>query len=109
METTMSDTLDLSSMRVDYDRGRLHREDLRPDPIAQFKQWLDDARDANILEPNAMSLATVCGDCARPSIRTVLLKGCDARGFLFFTNHESRKAQEIDGNPRVALLFPWLA
>ena len=100
--------LNLAKMRAEYTGGELRREDLRADPIDQFGAWFQQACDAGILEPNAMSLATASAE-AQPSLRTVLLKGCDARGFVFFTNFESRKARELAANPRVALLFPWLA
>ena len=98
----------MAAMREDYRRARLRREDLRADPIAQFEAWLEDAIKAQVIEPNAMSLATVGADGC-PLVRTVLLKGLDARGFVFFTNLESRKARQIAENPRVSLLFPWLA
>lgn len=86
---------------------RLRREDLRAEPIAQFEAWLDDAVRTQLTEPNAMSLATV-GTAGQPLLRAVLLKGLDARGFVFFTNLESRKARHIAENSHVSLLFPWL-
>ncbi len=101
------DAATLAAMRADYGRARLRRADLRADPIAQFEAWLADAVNAQLTEPNAMSLATATAD-GRPLVRTVLLKGLDARGFVFFTNLESRKARHIAGNPHVSLLFPWL-
>lgn len=86
----------------------LSRATLDPDPVRQFQDWLETAVATDLPEPNAMSLCTV--DAAgRPSARTVLLKLYDHRGFVFFTNYESRKAREIEQNPRVALLFPWVA
>ena len=97
----------LAAMRADYSRARLRREDLQKEPIAQFAAWMDDAIRARLTEPNAMSLATV-GTDGQPLLRTVLLKGLDARGLVFFTNLESRKARHIAENPRVSLLFPWL-
>ncbi|MCE9611538.1 MAG: pyridoxamine 5'-phosphate oxidase [Chthoniobacter sp.] len=105
----MSDVTDaaLAAMRSDYSRERLRREDLRAEPIAQFEAWLDDAVRTQLTEPNAMSLATV-GTDGQPLLRTVLLKGLDARGFVFFTNLESRKARHIAENSHVSLLFPWL-
>lgn len=78
------------------------------DPMAQFEKWMSEALAAAVIEPNAMSLATV-GANGHPLVRTVLLKGMDARGFVFFTNHESRKARQMAENPHVSLLFPWLA
>lgn len=98
----------LADMRANYTKARLVREDLRDDPIAQFQVWLGDAIQTELLEPNAMSLATA-DTTGRPLLRTVLLKGLDARGFVFFTNLESRKARHIAANPQVSLLFPWLA
>lgn len=99
---------DLHSMRSDYRRGGLRRQDLNECPFAQFAAWFDEACESNLIEPNAMSLSTV-GAEGRPSLRTVLLKSYDTKGFVFFTNLESRKAGEIRQNPNVALLFPWLA
>jgi pyridoxamine 5'-phosphate oxidase len=86
----------------------LDRDELDTDPIGQFQAWYQQAIDARLPEPNAMSIATVDGD-GQPSLRTVLLKLFDADGFVFFTNYESRKARQIDANDRVALLFPWVA
>jgi len=100
--------MNLAEMRTDYRRGKLRREDLHPEPIAQFELWLEEASAAKTIEPTAMSLATV-GLNGSPRVRTVLLKGLDARGFVFFTNLESRKARQIAENPNVSLLFPWLA
>jgi len=85
----------------------LVESDANPDPLLQFQKWFAEALAAQIKEPNAMVLATV-GPGGRPSTRTVLLKGVDARGFSFFTNYESRKALELAANPHAALTFPWL-
>jgi pyridoxamine 5'-phosphate oxidase len=95
-------------MRRDYVRGQLRKADLHADPVVQFEAWLGDAVRAAVTEPNAMSLATVGAD-GRPLVRTVLLKALDARGFVFFTNLESRKARQIGENPHVSMVFPWLA
>ena len=100
--------LKLDEMRVDYDADELRREDLCFDPFEQFALWLKEACESDLAEPNAMSLATVGAD-GRPMLRTVLLKGIDPRGFVFYTNMESRKARQISGNTNVSLLFPWLA
>jgi len=86
----------------------MEREDLDADPIAQFNIWMKDACACGMIEPTAMSLATVGADGC-PRLRTVLLKGVDARGFVFFTNLESRKARHLAHNPHASLLFPWLA
>lgn len=86
----------------------LSPEDLDPDPVRQFQRWFEEAIAQDLPEPNGMSLATV--DAAgQPFLRTVLLKLYDRDGFVFFTNYRSRKAVQIEGNPRVALLFPWVA
>ncbi len=99
---------DVAAMRRDYGRGNLREEDLAGDPLEQFTRWLREACEANIVEPNAMSLATVWAD-GRPLVRTVLLKNYDERGFVFYTNLESRKARQLRENPHTSLLFPWLA
>lgn len=84
----------------------LHEQDLDQSPFRQFENWFQAATDAGLHEPNAMSLATV-SDEGTPSLRTVLLKVRDEKGFVFFTNHGSRKAGDIGANPNVALLFYW--
>ncbi|MCB1089053.1 MAG: pyridoxamine 5'-phosphate oxidase [Verrucomicrobiae bacterium] len=106
----MSDLpLDPSFQRRSYERGSLSRDQLAADPVEQFRQWFTDATSTpEVIEPNAMTLSTVDEE-GQPSSRTVLLKAYDERGFVFFTNYESRKAADIAGNPKVALLFPWLA
>lgn len=96
---------DVAALRREYTRQGLRRADLDPDPIAQFRQWFGEATSAELVEPNAMVLGTTDGK--RPSSRTVLLKAYDERGFVFFTNYDSRKAQEIAANPNASLLFPW--
>jgi pyridoxamine 5'-phosphate oxidase len=97
---------DLAALRREYgDRG-LDVTDLAPDPISMFRRWFADTVAAGLHEPNAMVVATV-SPAGRPSSRTVLLKGVDERGFVFFTNYESRKAADIAANPHVSLLFPW--
>ncbi|MDB6174224.1 MAG: pdxH [Chthoniobacteraceae bacterium] len=100
--------MNLADLRSDYRRGTLEREDLNADPIAQFKVWMRAACESGMIEPTAMSLATVDAD-GGPLLRTVLLKGIDARGFVFFTNLKSRKARHLAHNPHASLLFPWLA
>src|SRR6476469_2545949 len=98
--------MDLTSLRAEYTRAGLTEDDLAPDPFAMFDRWMQEAVDAELYEPNAMVVATV-GPDFQPSSRMVLLKGVDERGFVFFTNTGSRKGQELAGNPRCALLFPW--
>jgi pyridoxamine 5'-phosphate oxidase len=101
----MSDKID--DLRRDYTNRGLHRKDLHENPIEQFRKWFTEAREAGLLEPNAMTLATADAS-GRVSARTVLLKAYDDKGFVFFTNYGSRKAREIAENAHVALLFPWL-
>ncbi|HJU24966.1 MAG TPA: pyridoxamine 5'-phosphate oxidase [Casimicrobiaceae bacterium] len=97
---------ELSQLRVDYKRAALTEGDVAADPYRQFSRWFDEAVAAEVPEPNAMTLASV--DAAgRPSARIVLLKSVDARGFVFHTNYDSRKARELAANARVALLFFW--
>ena len=100
--------MDVSSLRQDYQNTPFTRDQLEPEPVRQFDRWFKQAAGAGIPEPNAMCLSTVGAD-GRPSLRTVLLKFFDEKGFVFFTNYGSRKAQEIAENNRVALLFPWIA
>lgn len=100
--------MDISDMRRDFESEGLHRSALDENPIRQFHTWFDDARAAGILEPNAMSLATAGSD-SMPDLRTVLLKYYDDHGFVFYTNYGSRKALEMEQNPKAALLFPWIA
>lgn len=98
--------MDISELRQEYKFTPLKREDLPADPFEQFQAWFQQACDADILEPNAMSLATVDID-NRPALRTVLLKYFDERGFVFFTNLGSAKAEHIAANANVALMFLW--
>ena len=86
----------------------LSEDELEPDPLLQFQHWFEDTIAQDIPEPNAMSLATV-DPAGQPYLRTVLLKLYDRQGFVFFTNYGSRKSLQIGDNPRVALLFPWVA
>ncbi len=102
----MTEPLDLEKLRRDYRTRPLKRADLATDPIIQFQQWFTEALDASVLDVNAMSIATVAGE-GQPSLRTVLLKHFATDGFVFYTNLDSRKAREMGGNPRVALLFYW--
>ncbi len=99
---------DPAALRERFMATGLDEATLDADPLRQFQQWYQQAIDARLPEPNAMSLATVDPD-GQPSLRTVLLKLYDADGFVFFTNYESRKARQMDHNDRVALLFPWVA
>ena len=96
----------IAQIRTDYKRGALDEEHADPDPIKQFARWWDEALKSEVLEVNAMTLATADAQ-GRPSARVVLLKGFDSDGFVFYTNYESRKAQELAANPRACLLFFW--
>lgn len=107
-EAHVRPTMPLSDLRKDYSLAGLTEKDLAKDPFRQFDKWFQEATAAKIAEPNAMTLATATRD-GRPAARTVLLKGVDGRGFVFFTNYESRKGRELDANPRAALVFPWIA
>jgi pyridoxamine 5'-phosphate oxidase len=98
--------MSLADLRRDYALESLTERDVDPDPIRQFERWFEQARRAELLEPNAMSLATSTLD-GQPSVRVVLLKGFDARGFVFFTDYRSRKGMELEANPRASLCFWW--
>ena len=97
---------DLARLRREYEGHGLDVADVDPDPIEQFDRWFAEVRAAGYFEPNAMVLATV-DEHGSPAARTVLLKGVDARGFVFFTNYTSAKAQELDASGRAALTFSW--
>ncbi len=96
----------LSELRKNYSLSHLLREDLSDNPMKQFKLWLDDAMNAEILEPNAMTLSTVSSE-GNPSSRVVLLKGLKENALVFYTNYESAKAQDIESNPQVCVNFLW--
>ena len=98
--------MNLEQFRRDYLQGGLRRNDLPNDPFALFAGWQQQAIQSGLLDPTAMVVASV--DAAgQPSQRIVLLKSVDEQGYVFYTNYESRKAQEITANAKVALLFPW--
>jgi pyridoxamine 5'-phosphate oxidase len=98
---------DLSRLRKSYERAALDEDSALADPIEQFQHWLAQAIDAELPEPNAMTLATVGAD-GRPSTRIVLIKGCDALGIVWYTNYRSRKGRELEANPQAALQFHWV-
>ena len=100
--------MELGKFRKEYALAGLKHEQLKRDPFQQFELWFQQACDANLPEPNAMSLATASAR-AEPSQRMVLLKYFDRRGLVFFTNYESQKARQIEENPQVSLLFFWVA
>lgn len=99
--------MDISYLRGKYTTKGLDIKDLDVDPFKQFEHWFNDSINEKLLEPNAFSLATV-GKDMMPSIRTVLLKIFDEKGFVFFTNYKSTKAKQIEENPKAAALFTWL-
>jgi pyridoxamine 5'-phosphate oxidase len=96
----------LQGLRRHLATAALDREALADDPVLQFQRWFSDAERAQLLEPNAMTLATADA-VGRPAARIVLLKGADARGFVFFTDYRSRKAHELKENPWAALTILW--
>ncbi len=98
--------MDVADLRREYSRGGLHRADLPAEPLELFEKWLAQACEAKLTNPTAMVVATVDAD-GQPWQRTVLLKHYDAQGMVFYTNMGSRKAQQLEGNPRISLLFPW--
>jgi len=98
--------MDIGALRREYTQAGLSRETLDPNPFQQFALWFQQAIQAEVLEPNAMQLATVSA-AGKPTLRTVLLKSFDERGFVFFTNYRSQKALQMDENPQVALLLFW--
>ena len=99
-------SVDLLQLRREFSEKGLTRKELSDDPFVQFERWMDEATQAGLTLPNAMSLATSNQDGV--SIRTVLLKSFDQAGFVFFTNYNSKKSKQIQDNPKAALLFPWL-
>ena len=97
----------LADLRKSYEREKLDEADVAQDPLEQFTRWMQQAIDAQIPEPNAMTLATVSKE-NRPSTRPVLIKGCDERGIVWYTNYESKKARQISMNPWASLQFHWV-
>ena len=98
---------DIAQLRKSYERAALDESASHPDPLQQFEQWLNEAIDARLPEPNAMTLATV-GPDGRPSTRIVLIKGCDERGIAWYTNYDSRKGRELAAHPHAALQVHWV-
>jgi pyridoxamine 5'-phosphate oxidase len=103
----MMDKTALANLRKSYERDELDETSSHDDPLGQFQTWLEQAIQAGVPEPNAMTLATV-GPDGRPSTRVVLIKGVDERGLVWFTNYESRKGRELASNPFAALQFHWV-
>src|SRR5579863_4649048 len=102
----MSDAVAIADLRREYTLAGLRRADLDADPIAQFSKWFQQALNAKLTEPNAMTLATA-DKHGHPSARIVLLKNVDANGFTFFTNYESHKGHDLSANPHAALVMFW--
>ena len=98
---------DIAKLRKSYERAELDEAASDPNPRLQFERWLQEALDGQLPEPSAMTLATV-GEDSRPSTRVVLLKGCDERGLVWFSNYQSRKGRELAQNPFAALQFHWV-
>lgn len=98
--------MNFNTVRKEYATHGLTESDLDPNPFTQFQRWYEEAVAANVIEPNAMTLATATRD-GIPSARTILLKGFDERGFTFYTNYESQKGKELAENPNAALVFYW--
>src|SRR5438105_12860349 len=103
----MIDRIDIASLRREYDTAGLRRADLHHDPIEQFKTWFSTAVNSAIPDANAISLATSTRD-GKPSVRIVLLKGIDERGFTFFTDYQSDKGRDLETNPRAAFVVYWV-
>ena len=99
--------MSVADLRKEYLLNGLSEADVAADPIQQFRAWFDQALTAGLAEPNAMTVATATPE-GRPSARMLLIKGVDERGFVFYTNYESRKGQELAGNPYAALQFHWV-
>ena len=102
----MNNTL-LQDLRKDYKSKTLDIQDVDPNPVKQFDAWFSETLHSQLLEPNAMTLATASPQ-GKPSARIVLLKGFDEHGFIFYTNYEGKKAKDLQNNPHAALLFCWL-
>jgi pyridoxamine 5'-phosphate oxidase len=98
----------LADLRKDYSLAGLAEKDLARNPFRQFEKWFEEVLAAKLPEPNAMVLSTA-DRSGRPSSRTVLLRGVDGRGFVFYTSYEGRKGRELEANPRASLVFPWIA
>ena len=99
--------VDIAALRKSYERAELDESSAHEDPLAQFDAWLQEAIAAAVPEPTAMTLASV-GATGRPSTRVVLLKGCDRRGLVWYSNYNSRKGREITAAPHAALQFHWV-
>ena len=99
--------MNIADLRKSYEKAELSEDASAADPLQQFERWLNEAINSEVPEPNAMTVATVASNM-RPSTRVVLIKGYDARGIVWYTNYDSRKGQELAGNPFAALQFHWV-
>jgi pyridoxamine 5'-phosphate oxidase len=99
--------MNIADLRKSYEKAELSEDASASDPLKQFERWLNEAIHSEVPEPNAMTVATVASNM-RPSTRVVLIKGYDERGIVWYTNYDSRKGQELAGNPFAALQFHWV-
>jgi pyridoxamine 5'-phosphate oxidase len=99
--------MNIADLRKSYEKAELSEDASASDPLKQFERWLNEAIHSEVPEPNAMTVATVASNL-RPSTRVVLIKGYDERGIVWYTNYDSRKGQELAGNPFAALQFHWV-
>ncbi len=99
--------MNIADLRKSYEKAELSEDASASDPLKQFERWLKEAIQSEVPEPNAMTVATVASNL-RPSTRVVLIKGYDERGIVWYTNYDSRKGQELAGNPFAALQFHWV-
>ncbi|MEI7975286.1 MAG: pyridoxamine 5'-phosphate oxidase [Betaproteobacteria bacterium] len=99
--------MNIADLRKSYEKAELSEDACASDPLKQFERWLNEAIQSEVPEPNAMTVATVASNL-RPSTRVVLIKGYDERGIVWYTNYDSRKGQELAGNPFAALQFHWV-
>ena len=97
---------ELQDLRNEYSKASLDVNEVHKNPLVQFEKWFSEAVDANVPEPNAFTLSTI-SEAGKPSARIVLLKGIDQNGFVFYTNYQSQKGQELERNPACALTFFW--
>ena len=107
MSEELPPPIPLSDLRKSYEQGSLEEHQVAGEPLRQFQDWLTEALRIGIHEPNAMTVATV-GANGRPSSRPVLIKGCDERGIVWYTNYASRKGRELEAHPFAALQFHWV-
>src|SRR5438067_13723371 len=107
LQHQLGNGMSIANLRREYSQASLSEAEVAPDPVTQFAKWFEEAMIAKILEPNAMSVATV-GKNGRPSSRILLIKEFDQRGFTWYTNYESRKGRELQENPYAALLCHWV-